>query len=85
MRLGGWAPGSLTSEEVERAVKYIEKRGGTCAVFQDRQRSSRKWATVQSSLGKRLCKLPKPLGVMAANGAGFLDCAALPGFARPGG
>ncbi len=48
-------------------VKYIKKRAGSCAVFQDSHRLNHDWAAAQRSLGEWLRKLPKPFGVMAAN------------------
>jgi LacI family transcriptional regulator len=60
--INGWS-----QEREDVFVKYIKKRAGSCAVFQDFQRSNHNWAAVQRSLGEWLRKLPKPLGVMAAN------------------
>jgi LacI family transcriptional regulator len=60
--INGWS-----QERQEAFVKYIRRRAGCCAVFDDFQRSNHHWATLQRSLGEWLKKLPKPLGVMAAN------------------
>ena len=60
--INGWS-----QEREEVFVKYIKKEAGSCAVFQDSHRLNHDWAGVQRSLGEWLRKLPKPVGVMAAN------------------
>ena len=60
--INGW------SHEREQAfVTHVEGHGGGCAVFPDRQRPAGQWAALQRAMGEWLRKLPKPLGVMAAN------------------
>jgi LacI family transcriptional regulator len=60
--INGW------SQEREHAfVNYLRRRASTCAVFDRFPRSNHHWATFQRSLGEWLQKLPKPIGVMAAN------------------
>lgn len=66
----GYARTPVNGWSEERQVAFVEhvtKRNGTCAVFQDRYKSTYHWAAVQRSLGEWLRKLPKPLGVMAGN------------------
>jgi len=54
-------------------VKYIASRGFPCPVFHGQDvfrihyKSTHRWAAMQKSLAAWLGKLPKPLGVMAAN------------------
>lgn len=60
--INGWS-----QEREEAFVKYLKKKAGSCTVFQDSYRLDRDWAAVQRSLGQWLRKLPKPVGVMAAN------------------
>ncbi|MPY86930.1 MAG: helix-turn-helix domain-containing protein [Luteitalea sp.] len=60
--INGW------SEEREHAfVKLVTKRRCSCAVFHGHHKSTRQWAAVQQALGEWLRRLPKPVGVMAAN------------------
>ena len=60
--INGWS-----HEREEAFVAHVEGQGGRCAVFRDRQRPARQWAALQRAMGEWLRKLPKPLGVMAAN------------------
>ena len=60
--INGWS-----HERQEAFVAHVEAQGGRCAVFPDRQRPARQWAALQRAMGEWLRKLPKPLGVMAAN------------------
>jgi LacI family transcriptional regulator len=60
--INGWS-----HEREDAFVTQIEGLGASCAVFRDRQRPMREWAGLQRSLGEWLRKLPKPVGVMAAN------------------
>jgi len=60
--INGWS-----QEREDAFVSYLRKRAASCAVFDRFPRSNHNWATLQRSLGEWLHKLPKPLGVMAAN------------------
>lgn len=62
------------SEERENAfVEHVAGWGHSSAVFRGHHvfhghhKSTRKWAPMQRTLGEWLSKLPRPLGVMAAN------------------
>jgi LacI family transcriptional regulator len=60
--INGW------SEEREQAfVRYLDKRGSSCDVYDDRNEPIRQWASIQQSLAKWMRSLPKPVGVLAAN------------------
>jgi LacI family transcriptional regulator len=60
--INGW------SNERETAFRaHIERLGRTCDVFEDRSRRPHQWASRQRAIGEWLRKLPKPVGVMAAN------------------
>jgi LacI family transcriptional regulator len=60
--INGW------SEEREQAFcKYIKSKGFATDIYRGRHKTTRQWASVQSSLGAWLVSLPKPLGIMAAN------------------
>jgi LacI family transcriptional regulator len=60
--INGW------SEERERAfAAALKKRRLSCAIYHGHHKSSRRWASVQRSIGEWLGSLPKPVGVMAAN------------------
>jgi LacI family transcriptional regulator len=60
--INGW------SQERQDAFEgYLRKRATSYAVFDRIPRSNHNWATLQRSLGEWLRRLPKPLGVMAAN------------------
>lgn len=60
--INGWS-----RERQDAFVKYLKKRAGSCAIFDKFHRPNQSWASMQRSLGEWLCKLPKPLGIMAAN------------------
>lgn len=60
--INGWS-----QEREDAFVGYIKKRAGSFAAFQDAHRPKHDWAALQRSLGEWLRKLPKPVGVMAAN------------------
>ncbi len=60
--INGW------SQERQHAFQsYLRKRAASFSLFDSMPRSNHNWATLQRSLGDWLRKLPKPLGVMAAN------------------
>ena len=60
--INGWA------EEREHAfVKCIRARGFPCGVYRGRHKTSREWASLQSSLCAWLASLVQPVGLMAAN------------------
>jgi LacI family transcriptional regulator len=60
--INGW------SEEREQAfVRYLKRRGHSCAIYIDHFRSTRHWASAQRSLGRWLASLPKPVALMTAN------------------
>jgi LacI family transcriptional regulator len=60
--INGW------SQERQDAFEgYLRRRATSCAIFDRIPQSNHNWATLQRSMGEWLRKLPKPLGVMAAN------------------
>jgi LacI family transcriptional regulator len=60
--INGW------SAERETAFRaHVERLGRRCEVFEDRRRRPHQWASLQRAIGEWLRKLPKPVGVMAAN------------------
>lgn len=60
--INGWS-----QERQDAFESYVRRRATSCAIFDRMPRSNHNWATFQRSLGDWLMKLPKPLGVMAAN------------------
>jgi LacI family transcriptional regulator len=60
--INGWS-----QERQDAFENYLRKRAASCATFDRFPRSNHDWATLQRYLGEWLKKLPKPLGVMAAN------------------
>jgi LacI family transcriptional regulator len=60
--INGWS-----QERQDAFESYLRRRATSCAIFDCFPRSSHNWATLQRSLGEWLRRLPKPLGVMAAN------------------
>jgi LacI family transcriptional regulator len=66
----GYAPARTASWSREREhafVEYVRRRGGSCAVFHDRRRPPFEMAAAQHALSEWLWRLPKPIGVMAAD------------------
>ena len=60
--INGW------SQERERAfAKCIKKKGFAIEHFAGGHKTTRQWASIQSSLGTWLVSLSKPVGIMAAN------------------
>jgi LacI family transcriptional regulator len=60
--INGWS-----QERQDAFESYLRRRATSCDIFDRFPRSNHNWATLQRSLGDWLKKLPKPLGVMAAN------------------
>jgi len=60
--INGWS-----QERQDAFESYLRRRATFFAIFDRFPRSTHNWATLQRSLGGWLKKLPKPLGVMAAN------------------
>jgi LacI family transcriptional regulator len=60
--INGWS-----QERQDAFERYLRTRATSCAIFDRFPRSNHNWAMLQRSLGEWLKKLPKPLGVMAAN------------------
>jgi LacI family transcriptional regulator len=64
----GWS-----EEREDEFVQHVAGRGYLCAVFRGQHvfhghhKSTRDWVPMQRMLGEWLSKLPRPLGVMAAN------------------
>ena len=66
----GYAPTPINGWSAERQTAFlahVERFGRTCDVFEDRRRRPHQWASLQRAIGEWLRKLPKPVGVMAAN------------------
>jgi len=66
----GYPPARATSWSQEREgafVEYVRQRGGSCAVYCDRRRPAHEWTATQPGLSEWLWRLPKPVGVMAAD------------------
>jgi LacI family transcriptional regulator len=65
----GYAPTPINGWSRERQEAFVKlvRKGGSCAVFADRRRSPREWASLERALGDWLRALPKPVAVMAAN------------------
>jgi LacI family transcriptional regulator len=61
-RVNGWS-----QERQDAFENYLRKRATSCATLNSFPRSTHNWAALQRSLGEWLKKLPKPLGIMAAN------------------
>jgi LacI family transcriptional regulator len=60
--INGWS-----RERQDAFVSYLNKRAASCTVLEKFQRPNHNWASLQRALGEWLRKLPKPVGVMAAN------------------
>ena len=60
--INGWS-----KERQDAFVTYLSKRATSCVVLEKFQRPNHNWASLQRTLGEWLRKLPKPVGIMAAN------------------
>ena len=60
--INGWS-----RERQDAFVTHLSKRAISCIVLEKSQRPNHNWASLQRTLGEWLRKLPKPIGIMAAN------------------
>lgn len=66
----GYARTSINGWAMERQAAFeacVQQLGGTCDVFEDRRRRPHDWVSLERALGDWLRRLPKPVGLMAAN------------------
>lgn len=66
----GYPPNKINGWSFERGKafqEYLHEAGFTCSMYTGRQKTAKNWGVMLESLCNWLMRLPKPLGLMAAN------------------